>query len=389
MPDSTTDRAKTERATTGREPRSEPGPVRLGFFTQPVHPATRDYRDVLREDREAITLADQLGYCEAFVGEHMTDVVEPITSCLAFIASLADRCPSITFGSAVLNLTSYHPVMVAAQVAMIDNLLDGRFLLGIGPGVPWDAEAFGNLDLDRNRKMLEAIDHVLAIWSTAPPYDLEGDHYRFTTERTLFPEVGAGIVVKPLQRPHPPIVVTAVRPHSEGLAAASARGWSAISSNYVQAHWVATHLPKYLEGRRKAGLSEDSGGWRVARSIFVADDDAVARTYAKSEDGPYGFYFRNMMTKLARMGGLYLFKEDPELPDSAVSVARSLETQVIAGSVDHVVDELLAFRQQVGDFGTLLYTGHDWADPSLARRSMELMAAEVMPRVNRALGLPL
>jgi hypothetical protein len=43
-------------------------------------------------------------------------------------------------------------------------------------------------------------------------------------------------------------------------------------------------------------------------------------------------------------------------------------------------------REQVGDFGELVYAGMDWVDPGLARRSMELMAREVMPRVNRAIG---
>jgi hypothetical protein len=51
-----------------------------------------------------------------------------------------------------------------------------------------------------------------------------------------------------------------------------------------------------------------------------------------------------------------------------------------------VVDQLLAFRDQVGDFGTLLYCGHDWAEPKLARRSMELMAEKVMPAVNAVIG---
>ncbi|MFZ9134041.1 MAG: hypothetical protein ACO21B_12625 [Gemmobacter sp.] len=49
---------------------------------------------------------------------------------------------------------------------------------------------------------------------------------------------------------------------------------------------------------------------------------------------------------------------------------------------DKVADEVAAFRDEVGDFGTLLYAGHDWADPALARRSMVLLAEEVLPRVN-------
>ena len=59
---------------------------------------------------------------------------------------------------------------------------------------------------------------------------------------------------------------------------------------------------------------------------------------------------------------------------------------MIAGTVDQVVEELLAFRDEVGDFGTLLYCGIDWVDARIGRRSMELMAEEVMPAVNRVLG---
>jgi alkanesulfonate monooxygenase SsuD/methylene tetrahydromethanopterin reductase-like flavin-dependent oxidoreductase (luciferase family) len=59
---------------------------------------------------------------------------------------------------------------------------------------------------------------------------------------------------------------------------------------------------------------------------------------------------------------------------------------VLAGSVNSVVDQLLAFRELTGDFGTLLYAGHDWVDPVLARRSMELMAEKVMPQVNAAIA---
>ena len=376
-------------ATRDNSPQLEPHlPLRLGFFIQPVHPPSRNYRDVLSEDRAAVMLADELGYEEAFIGEHLTDTSEPITSSLAFIASLADSCRSIVFGTAVLNLAIHHPVTVAAQVAMIDHLLDGRFLLGIGPGVPWDAEAFGVLDMDRARKMLEAIDQVLAIWSGDAPYNLRGEYCSVSTARTLWAELGQGVVPRPLQEPHPPIIVTSIRPHSEGIASAAERGWGVISSNYVQAHCVATHLPKYLEGRAAADLPADPSGWRVARSIFVADSEATARAYAHSEAGPYGHYFRNMMMKHSRIGGLYLFRTHPNQSDSEVTLSQALQTQVIAGTAESVVEQLLRFRDEVGPFGTLLYTGHDWADPRLARRSMELMATEVMPRVNEALRRP-
>lgn len=73
------------------------------------------------------------------------------------------------------------------------------------------------------------------------------------------------------------------------------------------------------------------------------------------------------------------------MPDEAVTLDYVLDTLVIAGTVNSVVEQILKLREVVGDFGTLLYCGHDWVDPVLARRSMQLMAEKVMPAVNAAL----
>ena len=358
-------------------------PLKLGFFIQPVHPPARPYADVLREDREAVILADRLGYAEAFIGEHLVDSAETITSSLAFIASLADACPAITFGTGVLPLANYHPAMAAAQVAMVDHLVQGRFVLGIGPGVGPDAEAIGDTGTDRNRKTQEALAHMLRIWSDAPPYRIEGEFYRTSTERSFNPGIGVGVAVRPLQRPHPPIAITSIRAEARGPRAAGANGWSGISASYVGAYVVRAQIASFLEGRRAAGLSADASGWRVARSVFVADDEATARRYAHREDGAHGFYFHVMRAKLAKGGLLDIMRDHPGQPDAELSIQRCLERLVIAGTPASVADQVLALREEVGAFGTLLYTGHDWADPALARRSMELMAREVLPRLNR------
>ena len=358
--------------------------LKLGFFIQPVHPPSRPYADVLREDREAVVLADRLGYREAFIGEHLVDSAETITSSLAFIAHLADACPSITFGTGVLPLANYHPAMAAAQVAMVDHLVQGRLVLGVGPGVRSDAEAMGDLSSDRNRKTQEALDHICRIWRETPPYQIEGEFHRTRTVRSFDPNIGLGVVVRPLQRPHPPIAITSIRPDAEGPQAAGARGWTGISATYIGAYVVRAHIQSYLEGQRSAGLSADPSGWRVARSVFVADDETTARRYAHREDGAHGFYFHVMRTKLAKAGALDVMRDCPGQPDSELSTRRCLERLVIAGTPQSVADQILEFRSEVGAFGTLLYTGHDWTDPVLARRSMELVANDVWPRINRA-----
>jgi len=73
-----------------------------------------------------------------------------------------------------------------------------------------------------------------------------------------------------------------------------------------------------------------------------------------------------------------LFKADPKMSDDELTVDRVLEDLVIWGTPNKVAEDLLRFKEKVGDFGTLLYAGKDWADPALARRSMILLAEKVV-----------
>ena len=117
----------------------------------------------------------------------------------------------------------------------------------------------------------------------------------------------------------------------------------------------------------------------------MADDSDVAETYATGLNGPYYFYFSSLFTKLMRGGRANLFKTDKNQTDESLNLEMIVDQLVIRGTVNEVVDQLLEFRELVGDFGTLLYAGHDWMDKELAKRSMQLMMEEVMPRVNAAI----
>jgi alkanesulfonate monooxygenase SsuD/methylene tetrahydromethanopterin reductase-like flavin-dependent oxidoreductase (luciferase family) len=362
--------------------------MKLGTFMMPLHPPGRKAWETLIEDREAILLADKLGFCEAYVGEHVTDLAENVTSCMMFLSSLVHETKQIMLGTGTINMPNSHPAAIAAQVAMLDHMLKGRFIMGISPGgLMSDAEVFGNFGKDRNEMFLESINMVLEIWKNEGPYKLIGKHFSVTTEKTMIPEIGQGTIIKPYQSPHPQIVVTAVAPFSKGVTEAAKRGWQPISANFLLPQWVASHWPKYAEGREAVGAKASTAEWRVAKSIFVADDEATAKRYGHSPEGPYHFYFKQLVRKLVGFAGRSnLFKADQSEPDSKITTEYVTEKLVVTGTVNSVVDQILAFREQVGDFGTLLYPCHDWMDPALAKRSMTLMAEEVMPRVNAAIG---
>ena len=108
--------------------------MRLGYFTMPVHPMGRDWSQTLREDREAIILADKLGFHDAFVGEHLTDACENITNSMLFQATLIHDTKTIKLATGTTNLAQMHPVVVAVNAAMFDHLSQGRFVMGISAG---------------------------------------------------------------------------------------------------------------------------------------------------------------------------------------------------------------------------------------------------------------
>ncbi len=359
--------------------------MKLSFFTMPIHPLGKPFAKSLSEDREAFLLADKLGYCEAYCGEHSTDRAEIITSCVAFLASLAYETKDIRLGTGTVNMPNSHPARIAAEVAMLDHMLEGRLNFGISPGgLMSDAEAFGSLDKDRGAMFLESINMVLDIWAGDAPYNLKGEFWEVSTERTMMPEIGQGEILKPYQDPHPPIVGTAVAPFSQGVAAMAERGWQPISANFLLPKWVATHWPKYVEGCTKGGITPNYSDWRVAKNICVADTMETARAYACDPGSPYVLYYSQLLTKLRAGGRLNLFKEDQAMADEDVTLEYVLDKLIIYGDAQSVTDQILALREETGPFKHLVYAGHDWTDYDLGRKSMILMGEKVLPMLQEA-----
>ena len=361
--------------------------MKLGMFMMPLHPLDRVAAQTLREDREAIILADELGFHDAFVGEHLTDKAENVTSCLIFLSSLIPVTRQIKLASGTCNLAHMHPVLIAGHVAMFDQLAQGRFVFGVSPGaLPTDAEALGMLQEDRSKLFAEAIDVILAIWEGEAPYDIDlpGNRFKVTTRSTMRLEIGMGIMGKPFENRRPEIVGTVVAPFSKGVIAMGQRDFHPMSANFLLPRWVKTHWAHYVEGKHLVGQIANVADWRVARSVFVADDERTARAYGREDArSPYRFYHKQMRTKLQKR--IEVFKESRDQPDESITLDYVMDRLHIGGTVDSVVDQILALREEIGDFGELVYASMDWVDPALARRSMVLMAEQVMPRVNAAI----
>ncbi len=363
--------------------------MRLGYFTMPLHPAHRAAAETLQEDREAVILADRLGFYDAFVGEHLTEKSENVTNSFIFLATLISETKTIKLATGTSNLSHTHPTLVASHAAMFDHLARGRFIFGISPGaLASDAEALGLLQEDRNKIFVEAIDVILAIWERNPPYDIDlpDNRFKVTTTKTSVAEIQRGVLYKPYQQPRPEIVGTVVAPHSKGVIAMGERDFHPLSANFLLAHWLPSHWTNYAEGKRRAGAVPDPADWRIARTIFIADDDRVALEYGRrAANSPYRYYWNMLLKKMMISKRHVIFKTHEAQDDRELTDDYMVDRLVLCGSVNKVVDDILELREEVGDFGEIVYAGMDWVDPGLARRSMELMAEEVMPRVNQAI----
>src|SRR4029453_15400533 len=99
--------------------------MRLGYFTMPVHPMERDWSQTLREDREAIILADKLGFYDAFVGEHSPTPFEKITNSMMLQATLIHDTKTIKLATGTTNLAQMHPVVIALNPQIFNHLSQG------------------------------------------------------------------------------------------------------------------------------------------------------------------------------------------------------------------------------------------------------------------------
>jgi hypothetical protein len=165
---------------------------------------------------------------------------------------------------------------------------------------------------------------------------------------------------KPFQKPRPEIVGTVVAPFSPGVVLMGKRDFHPLSANFLLAKHLKSHWANYAKGKAEARAKANIADWRVARTIFVADDDKVAKRYGNDDDkSPYRFYFEQMRAKMKRGNRLYVFKSYKEQPDEEITDDYVVDNCVTFGAVNKVVDEILQLTEKQVILRTRLARGLD------------------------------
>lgn len=357
--------------------------MQIGYFTMPLHPAGSDLNKTMHHDMEQIKFLDDIGFSEAWIGEHFTAGWENIAAPDIFIANALAHTKRIILGTGVSCLPDHDPFVLAHRIAVLDNLAGGRFYWGIGAGsFIGDFDAFGIDPRSGEHRELtdQSLDFILGLWNDPSPGLYQNKRWKFRVPEPQ-PDVGLGVHTKPFQKPHPPIAVAGITENSGTLKFAGERGWIPMSINFVPRKVLKTHWSSVEEGAARNDITPDRSKWRIARDIYVAETTEQARREVKEGTLARDFsdYFFKMVPKIR--GNLDIFKADKSMADSDVTIDYMMDNLWIVGSPDDVKKQLRELYDYVGGFGTLLVMGHEWNPLANWQKSMELLVNEVIPEL--------
>ncbi|ETX00584.1 MAG: hypothetical protein ETSY1_10690 [Candidatus Entotheonella factor] len=356
--------------------------MQFGLFMMPLHPPYRSFADCYDRDIDQLVLADRLGFCEAWLGEHLTERWENAPAPDLLIAKALALTDHIRLGTGVTLLALHHPVYLAHRLAMLDHMARGRFQWGIGGGgIPTDLAIFGidaSQPSDVRARSAEVLDVVLKLWASEGKFSYHGRFFDIDA-----PEMDnvkeRGYYMKPYQQPHPPIAVAASTPTSASIRMAGERGWIPMTSSLLSRPYLQGHWELIAEGAASAGRAADRSQWRIARDVFVAPTPSLARERARAVLGRN--YVQHQLPNRAGSIQINSTKIDPGMPDEAVDVDYLMENVWIVGDPQECADQIRQLYEACGGFGTLLSITADSDDASWDHESLRLLMEEVGPRV--------
>ncbi len=339
----------------------------FGIFMAPFHRRGENPTLALRRDLDLVQKLDELGYDEAWIGEHHSGGWEIIASPEVFLAAAGERTQRIRLGTGVVSIPYHHPFHVADRIVLLDHLTRGRAMLGVGPGaLPGDAHMQGIESTTQRKRMDEGLGVILQLLTSEEPVTYECEWFKMRD---------AQLQLKPFQRPTMPIAVastlspagmTTAGKHGAGVlsvASYSEQGLQALATQWSFAEQAAAEAGKPAPDRKN---------WRVVMPFHLAETREQA--VADIEDGIMAWnneYF---------VGTLGAPNQQP------VSSGREAAERLIAfggiiGTPDDAVETIRKLQEVSGGFGCLLGLAHEWTTWKKTLRSYELMARYVMPQV--------
>jgi limonene 1,2-monooxygenase len=342
--------------------------LRFGIFMAPFHaPPGQNPTTALARDVATIKLLDELGYDEAWVGEHHSCGTELIASPEIFIAHVASQTQHIKLGTGVLSLPYHNPLWVADRAILLDHLLRGRFMLGLGPGaLPTDAAMIGIDPADQRQALEEDTEVLVQLLRSDEPVTKKTARYNLVEARCQ---------LRPFTDPCFEIGVAAIASPS-GPRVAGQHGLSLLSIGATlvgDLDLLAMHWDVAEERAAEFGTTVSREGWRLVGPMHIAETREQAL-----KEVEYGI--EAWFDYLQETAAAPQFHPMGDTLEERVAWVNESGVGVIGTPEDAVnkIDQLQ--KQSNGGFGCYLMMAHEWARPDAVARHYELFAQHVMPK---------
>lgn len=346
-------------------------PSKFGIFVAPVHRPGENPTLALERDIEIIEWLDGLGYDEAWIGEHHSAGWELIDSPEVFIAAAAPRTRQIHFGTGVVSLPYHNPLMVAGRMVLLDHLTRGRVTLGVGPGaLISDAHMLGLDPSCLRPRMDEALGIILRLLRETEPISYSCEWFTLQDAR---------LQLRSYTRPHLPVTVASTQSPA-GMQLAGKYGLPPLSIGVAHGVRGAVNLNDQWQIAEEVAVENghtlNRADWRVVMPMHLAESRQQALDEARVGAGRlYSEFFSGTL-------GRPIMKADH--PDQILE--RMAEAgSALVGTPDDCLAGIEKLAEASGGFGTLLFLAHDWTTSEESRRSYELFARYVMPRLQGSL----
>ena len=347
-------------------------PLRFGVFLAPFHRPNQDPTLALHRDLALMEHLDDLGFEEAWIGEHHSAGWEIIADPTVFIAAASQRTRSLRFGTGVASLPYHHPLILADRMVLLDHLTRGRVSFGVGPGqLTSDARMLGIDPNDQRPRMEESLEVITAL--------LRGET---VTKQTDWFDVVEGVLqLRPYTHPCFEVCVAATFSPS-GPKTAAKYGCNLLSVAATEEGGfdaLGTHWGILEEESAVWGTTPDRRGWRLMGMMHVAEteEQAIAEV-AYGYDAVFGY-----------LSHILPIPAETDAPfEERIREANRLG-RVCVGTPEMARNQIQRLLDKSGGFGSYLFMGGDFASPEATRRSYELFAREVAPHFRHQLAAPL
>ena len=344
--------------------------MKFGIFLAPFHRLGENPTLAIERDFKLVELLDELGYDEAWIGEHHSAGWETIASPEVFIAAAAQRTRQIKLGTGVVSLPYHHPLILADRMVQLDHMTRSRAMLGVGPGALYtDAMMLGIEPTEQRRMMAESMDAIVALLTSDEPVTRRTDWFKL---------VNARLQLKSFSDPHLPLVVASVQsPAGVELAGKYGAGVLTAAARVGQRGLVdlASQWQIAEQSAAANGKTMQRANWRLSVPVHLADSRKQALADVRESGGQY----------YADYGQRALGQELPPGPPDTIIEQMMESGSAVVGTPDDLIAAIERSQETTGGFGTLLVRVHEWTTWDKTRYSYELLARYVMPRFQGSL----